>query len=107
MKNVKLKKIRIDDADTFIKRAIGLIGQYSIPSGYAMRFKNCNSIHTFFMKIPIDVIMYDDKGAARAVFHGLKPWKLAGCPQAKHTVEMKSGMAARMKIEIGSRLAFK
>lgn len=51
------KKIELEDCKTFKKRLIGFM--FKIDINKALLFKNCNSIHTFFMKTNIDVIMCD------------------------------------------------
>lgn len=51
------KKIDIYECKTFLKRFKGLMGKRNID--YAIYFNKCNSIHTFFMKENIDVIMCD------------------------------------------------
>lgn len=51
------KEIDIYECKTFFKRLIGFIGKKNI--NYAIYFNKCNSIHTFFMKENIDVIMCD------------------------------------------------
>ena len=40
---------------------------------YCMRFNHCNSIHTFFMYTPIDVVMTDKENNVLFVFRNLKP----------------------------------
>lgn len=39
-------------------------------------FPKCNSIHTFFMKIPIDVIILDKNKKVIYIKKKLKPWKI-------------------------------
>ena len=51
------KKIKIVDCNTFFSRLKGFMFKEKIE--YAILFNNCNSIHTFFMKSNIDVIMCD------------------------------------------------
>ena len=43
--------------DNFFNRLIGLMFRKNI--NYGLCFKRCNSIHTFFMKENIDVVMTD------------------------------------------------
>lgn len=50
-------KIKVYEAKTFKQRLFGLMFKKNID--YCLLFKNCNSIHTFFMKEPIDVVMTD------------------------------------------------
>lgn len=51
-------KYKIKKATSFFKRLKGLIGETNID--YGMLFPNCNSIHTFFMKEPIDIVGLDE-----------------------------------------------
>ncbi len=51
------KKIDIYECKTFFRRLKGFMGKKNI--NYAICFNRCNSIHTFFMKENIDVIMCD------------------------------------------------
>lgn len=52
-----IDKITIYEAKTFKERLFGLMFKKNID--YCLLFKNCNSIHTFFMKENIDVVMTD------------------------------------------------
>ena len=52
-----IDKINIIEAKTFKQRLLGLMFKKNID--YALLFKRCNSIHTFFMKEKIDVVMTD------------------------------------------------
>jgi len=49
--------IKVIEAKCFKDRLFGLIGKKNID--YCLLFKRCNSIHTFFMKEAIDVVMTD------------------------------------------------
>jgi len=51
------KDIDIVDCKSFFSRLKGFMFQKEITN--ALLFNNCNSIHTFFMKSNIDVIMCD------------------------------------------------
>lgn len=51
------KSIMLKECKTFFSRFKGFMGVKKIDC--ALLFNNCNSIHTFFMKSNIDVIMCD------------------------------------------------
>ena len=51
------KKIKIIDCKSFFSRLRGFM--FKKEFDYALLFNRCNSIHTFFMKCNIDVIMCD------------------------------------------------
>lgn len=53
----KNKEIELIECKTFISRLKGFMFKKNITN--ALLFNNCNSIHTFFMKENIDIIMCD------------------------------------------------
>lgn len=70
--NKELKSVTI--YNTFWKRFLGLMGKKNIKE--IIVFPKCNSIHTFFMKEPIDVIMTSQNGNILHIYHSLKPWRI-------------------------------
>lgn len=68
------KKFELVDCNSFQSRLMGLM--FVKDFDYCMRFKNCSSIHTFFMKTNIDVVMTDKDNNVLFVFKNLKPWKV-------------------------------
>ena len=110
MKLFKGKKLllkNITTASGLIGRFMGLMGKKSIPADHAMYFPACNSIHTYFMKMPIDVIMLDGKGRVVFTRESMMPWKIAFCSRAKDTIEMRSGNMRRLGLAIGDILTAK
>lgn len=101
--SVLLKKCRI--ADTFFSRLMGLMGKKQIPQDEAIVFPRCNSIHTFFMRFPIDVIFVSAEGKVVALSEAVGPWRLI-LPKArvKHTIEMRAARAKELGISVGDTL---
>ena len=64
-----IDKINIIEAKTFKQRLLGLMFKKNID--YALLFKRCNSIHTFFMKEKIDVVMTDKNNKVLYIKKGL------------------------------------
>ncbi len=60
--------------NSFKSRFFGLMGKVNIKDIYI--FPKCNSIHTFFMKENIDVVMLDKSGNVLKVYNNLQPWKV-------------------------------
>ena len=69
--NVKLK---IKMCNNIFNRFLGLMFKNNID--YGLCFPCCNSIHTFFMKECIDVIMTDKNYNIICIFKNLKPNKI-------------------------------
>ena len=62
-------------ADTFARRARGLIGRPPPGPGKGMLIPRCNAIHTFFMKYPIDATFLDRNDRVVRVVRGIRPWR--------------------------------
>ena len=98
-----IRKCRI--AADFFTRFLGLMGKMQLREDEALCFPKCNSIHTFFMRIPIDVLFVSKSGKVIEVLPTLKPWKML-LPRLKaaHVIEMKSALAAKLEISVGDQL---
>ena len=68
------KEINLINCITFRQRLLGFMMKKK--ADYALIFPNCNSIHTFFMKMNIDVIMCDKDNNILYVYNNLKPNKV-------------------------------
>jgi uncharacterized protein len=82
-----------------------LIGRRTIGDGDAMLFENCSCIHTFFMRVPIDVVFLDERNVVVRVVKSARPWRpLIGCSGARNVVELAAGSAERYGITEGETL---
>lgn len=70
----KNKTINIKECKTFFDRLIGFMGKKNINHG--LLFNNCSSIHTFFMKEAIDVIMLNDENRILYYYPNLSKSKI-------------------------------
>ena len=68
------KKIRIVDCKNFFSRLKGFM--FSKKINHALLFNKCNSIHTFFMKSNIDVIMCDKNNNVIYYYNNLSKNKI-------------------------------
>lgn len=81
-------------AASFLSRAWGLLGRRGLESGEALLIRPCNSVHTFFMRFPIDVLFMNRAGRALKLVPGLVPWRVAACPGAHTALELPEGVLA-------------
>lgn len=94
-------------ADSFMRRFKGLMGVTDFPMGHGLHIEPCNSIHTFFMKIPIDALFLDAKGEVVDVCHAMPAWRMSRVYfSAKSVLELPAGTALASKTEAGDRLSF-
>ena len=84
-----------------LRRMVGLLGRSALPEGAAMRFQPAGSIHTWFMRFPIDVLFLNEDELVVKRVHNLKPWRFAAARGAKYVVELPAGTLLRHDIEIG------
>ncbi len=79
-------------ASGFLERTKGLMGRRSLPDKFAFWIAPCPSVHTFFMKFPLDVIFADKKLRIVSVFHSAPPGRiLLGGWKSHSAFEMKGG----------------
>lgn len=98
-------KVRI--AQDFKSRSVGLLNKTGLKEGEGLLIKPCSSIHTFFMKFPIDAVFLSRRFKVLKTYSNLAPWRLAGCPFGAHMVlELGSGVlkGLRLKMEEALRL---
>lgn len=100
MKEIILKKCIV--AKSFWTRFMGLMGKKALPMEEGILFPKCNSIHTFFMRFPIDVILLSKEGIVEKTIRELKPWRLLW-PQknVRHVLEVSPGFIDHQKISRG------
>jgi uncharacterized protein len=91
-------------ADSFGHRLRGLLGHRTLGSDVGLLLVGSPSMHTTFMRFPIDVVFLDRELGVIAVKQGLKPWRAAGRRKAKHILELRAGEAARRGVGPGARL---
>lgn len=95
------------DADTFFSRFKGLMGVTDFPMGRGLHILPCTSIHTFFMKVPIDALFLDRERIVVSVYHALRPWRMSRFhPRAHSVLELPAGTALASRTEAGDRLEF-
>ncbi len=62
-------------ADDMFSRMKGLMFSKKIPFGDGILIKKCNSIHTFFMNYPIDIIFLGKDFSIKKVIRNIPPWR--------------------------------
>jgi len=95
-----------DVADTSAKRRTGLLKHESLRSGDGLWIVPCESVHTFFMKFPIDLIYLDKNRKVRKVRHSVGPWRLSACLPAHSVLELPAGTARSTGTGVGDVLTF-
>lgn len=94
-------------ADTFLSRFKGLMGVGALPMGEGLHIEPCTSVHTFFMKISIDVLFLDQQTRVLDICHALPPWRMSRLYlSARSVLELPAGTARASRTEPGDVLGF-
>lgn len=99
------RSLLVRRAETFLARLKGLLLAPPLPPGEGLLLVPCNSVHTAFMRHPIDVVFLDRAGVIRRIVSRLKPWRMAICFSAHQTLELAAGEAERLGLVQGESLA--
>ena len=91
-------------ADRMLPRMRGLLGRRELPPGEGMLIKPAPSIHTFFMRFPIDAVFLSRTGEVLKVSSNVEPWRARSCRRAHSVLELAAGEAERRDIARGQRL---
>ncbi|OGO51429.1 MAG: hypothetical protein A2148_11870 [Chloroflexi bacterium RBG_16_68_14] len=91
----------------FWSRLVGLLGRASLQPGEALVLDPCNSVHTVFMRFPIDVVYVDRSRQVLKVVPDLKPFRVSGVLRGVCAViELPSGTIANTGTAPGDQLVF-
>ena len=89
-------EFNVDEANSFKKKLFGLMGKKNIKVG--MFFPKTRSIHTFFMKEDIDIIMIDKNNKVVYFEKNLGKNKIRIKKKAYHTIELPSNSLNNINI---------
>ncbi len=90
-------------AQSFLRRCLGLLGSSTLPEGEGLWITPCRSVHTFFMRYPIDVIFLDEAGVVLSATT-LPPWRFSRYERrAIGALELSAGAITRSRTEVGDQ----
>lgn len=93
-------------ADTLLKRIRGLLGKKELVKSSALLLKPCSSIHTMFMRFPIDVLFVDKDNRVIKTISALKPFCITNIYfKARFVVELPGGTANLTSTSQGDTLS--
>lgn len=91
-------------AATALTRLTGLLGRSGLEPGEGLLLRPASSIHTFFMRFPIDVVFLSRQGEVLKVAERVPPWRARSCRHSYAVLELAAGEAERRGIAVGDRL---
>jgi uncharacterized membrane protein (UPF0127 family) len=102
-------------AKRYWERFMGWMGRRNFAPGEGLLFPDCNSVHTYFMFLPIDVVFLKEAQAQAGLPYTLtisslrrevRPWRLLPLYDfhAHHTLELPAGTANAWGLQEGDQL---
>lgn len=102
-KNMIIRNLHV--ADGFWSRLKGLMRKRDLPEDEGLLIVPCNSVHSMFMRFPIDLLFLDRDFKVIKIVEVFKPWKatpiIRGCYQV---VELRAGVVKKMGVSIRDEL---
>jgi uncharacterized protein len=93
-------------ADRLWTRMRGLLGRRGLSGGHGLLIRPTWSVHTWFMRFPIDVVFLDRDLTVLKIRKQMGPWRAAARFRARAALELAAGECDRLRLEVGDRLAF-
>ncbi len=94
----------LEVATTSARRSKGLLGRDSLPSGGGLWIAPCESVHTFFMRFPIDLVYVDRALRVKKVRDSVRPWRISACLSAYSIIELPAGVVRKTGTKPGDQL---
>jgi hypothetical protein len=91
-------------ADSAAKRNKGLLGRNCLLPGEGLWIRPCESVHTFWMQFPIDLVYLDRKNRIRKLVSAVPPWRMSACLRAHSVIELPSGTIHQTRTQLDDTL---
>ena len=91
-------------ADRPVARLRGLLGRDGLDSDEGLLLRPASSVHTFFMRFPIDVVFLDKALVVLGIQDTIDPWRTASQRGAKAVLELPAGESSRRGLAVGDQL---
>lgn len=95
---------RLEAAFDSKSRNRGLLGRTGLAPDHALVIAPCSSVHTFFMKFPIDVAFVGRDGRVRKIREAVRPWRMSAALRAYAVIELPAGALHRTGTVVGDTL---
>jgi len=96
----------LEKAGTGATRSKGLLGRKGLALGGGLWIVPCESVHTFFMQFPIDLVYIDRNKRIKKLRSSVPPWRLSVCLSAHSILELPAGTIRSTMTQVGDTLEF-
>jgi uncharacterized protein len=91
-------------ARSYRERRRGLAKMTPLPDDHALRILRTNSIHTFGMRFPLDLVWLGRGGRVVRVDHDIRPGRMKACIRARSVIETCAGQGDRFADALSERV---
>jgi len=92
-------------ADTFCSSLLGLMGRRCLPVGEGLWINPCQSVHSMWMRFPIDVIFLSDEKAIIHIVEHMKPFRITKyVSDARSVIELPANTITATQTQVGDRI---
>jgi uncharacterized protein len=91
-------------ASSFGSRFRGLMGVAELPAGTGLLLPRTSSVHTHFMRFPIDVVFLDGERQIVSIARAVRPWRFAKAKSVDSVLELAAGECDRLGLAVGTEL---
>jgi len=85
---------------------VGLLGRRGLAKDEGLLLTPCTSVHTFFMRFPIDILYLDRERVVVKAVRALRPFRVSACLRGSHSIlELAAGALEASGTQVGDRLA--
>jgi uncharacterized protein len=95
----------LEVADTGPARNKGLLNRDGLAPGGGLWIVPCQSVHTFFMRFPIDLVYLDARKRVKKVRRAVVPGRISFCLTAQSVIELAAGTIQQTQTQRGDLLA--
>ena len=91
-------------ANSARRRMKGLLGRRALSQDEGLWLEPASSVHTWFMRFPIDVVFLDRDKRVLRIVESMPPWRMAAKRRSRSVLELAAGSAARAGLKVGDVL---
>lgn len=97
----------VTEANDFASRLLGLMGRREL-GDRRLWFPRCTSLHTCFMRAPLDIVFLDAQRTIVAIHEDVRPWRFVfGGDRAASALESAAGFASNFGLQVGDSLQWR
>jgi uncharacterized membrane protein (UPF0127 family) len=83
----------------------GLLGRKPLAADEGLLLTPCSSVHTSFMRYPLDLVFLESDLTVLGIREHVKPWRVAGWVGARSVLELRAGACGERGLRPGDKLA--